>query len=56
MCVVIVRNELTGETASVEVGCAYGPDAQIEALIHCFRAKGWRKALAEMPMALNGSR
>jgi hypothetical protein len=43
---VSVRNELSGEVATISVlaDCAAG--AQVEALVELFKSRGWRKAIA----------
>ncbi len=46
---VVVRNELTGEIVTVAVCCEDGNTAQIDALVHLFKTKGWRKAVALVP-------
>lgn len=43
---IVVRNELTGEVATVTVKSSWPQDAQVEALVQLFRALGWRKATA----------
>lgn len=48
---VVVRNELTGETETVRTAMdgMCGAQAQVEALLHLFKNKGWRKAIAFQP-------
>jgi hypothetical protein len=43
---VLVRNELTGEMATVSIPCWSCHDAQVEALSQLFKSRGWRKACA----------
>ena len=49
---VVVRNELTGEEATITVECAVACEAQTQALIELFRTRGWRKARALQPDCL----
>ena len=46
---VLVRNEITGEMATITVESPSNHDAQVEALVQCFRAQGWRRATAFCP-------
>ncbi|HZS94042.1 MAG TPA: hypothetical protein VFA78_04535 [Chloroflexota bacterium] len=46
---VLVRNELTGESCTVEVRSDYFVDAQVEALHTVFHTRGWRKVVAALP-------
>jgi hypothetical protein len=46
---VIVRNELTGDTAAVALSAACGQEAQVEALHYLFHSRGWNKAVALPP-------
>lgn len=52
-----VRNELTGETETVRMATAgtCGAQAQVEALLHLFKNKGWRKAVAFQPEIAEGT-
>jgi hypothetical protein len=54
---VLVRNEMTGETEIVRTAkdgiC--GAQAQVEALLHLFKNKGWRKAVAFQPEVADGT-
>src|SRR3989442_336331 len=43
---ILVRNELTGEVASVCLPSMHEAEAQVQALILLFRSRGWRKATA----------
>lgn len=47
---VTVRNELTGEVATVEVRSDCWQQAQVDALVLLFRSSGWRKAVAYQPV------
>lgn len=46
---VTVRNQITGETATLHIQAGCAPGAQVEALTHAFRHLGWRRALAYVP-------
>src|SRR5947209_8981601 len=46
-----VRNELSGETATVSVLADCQAGAQVEALVALFKIRGWRKAIASPPGA-----
>jgi hypothetical protein len=48
---VVVRNELTGETVTVEMLGSVPAEAQTQALLQLFRTHGWRKASALPPDA-----
>jgi hypothetical protein len=54
---VLVRNELTGETETVRTAMdgICGAQAQVEALLHLFKSKGWRKAVAFQPELADGT-
>ena len=43
---VAVRNELTGEVATVSLDSSSPQDAQVAALVQQFRLCGWRNATA----------
>ena len=43
---VTVRNELTGDVATLSVSSQCPQDAQVEALVQAFRCRGWRSATA----------
>lgn len=53
---VLVRNELTGESCTVEVQSDYFVDAQVEALHTVFHARGWRKVVAALPVLVADAR
>lgn len=44
-----VRNELTGESTTVQVESLSAKDAQVQALSLVFRREGWRSARALEP-------
>lgn len=46
---ILVRNEMTGEMATITVESSNNHDAQVEALVQCLRAHGWRRATAFCP-------
>lgn len=46
---VAVRNELTGEMETVLITTGVPCDAQVQALLHLFKTRGWRKAVALQP-------
>ena len=43
---VIVRNELTGDTAGVALSATCGQEAQVEALHYLFHNRRWNRAVA----------
>lgn len=46
---VTVRNELTGEVATISLQSSWPQEAQVAALVQLFKLQGWRKAVALPP-------
>ena len=47
---VTVRNELTGEVATLSIETSIAAEAQVDALVQLFDTRGWRKATALEPV------
>lgn len=52
---VTVRNEITGELAVIDWEATCKEDAQLDVLHMMFRSRGWRKARAMVPEAVEAA-